>query len=463
MKDSNSLPAQPKKTNLSLRKVSTQKSSKQKSYRWLWVVTGLTGVALLSATAGAILAMTMASAPLLQRKLSVQDAAVFSKGDLSNINNLQLPELTRPVNVLVLGAKVLTSDVSDEPPPGQRNLGYQALVNSFEGLTDTMMLVRFNPEAQKLALLSIPRDTRIEIPGHSVGKINEANSVGGPALAARTVSQLLGGVGVDRYITINVQGVQALVDALGGVTVYVPKDMKYSDDSQHLYVNLKAGKQHLNGDQALQLLRFRNDENGDIGRVQRQQMVIRALSEQALNPMTLARLPQIISVIRAYIDTNLSVEEIFALVAYSSRVDRSKMEMLITPGEYGDIETYGTSYWLPDLAKIQVIMAQHFNLGLNPTATSMPPSRVRVSIQGTTHQAATNWINPLSKAGYSNVAIAEPYTEPLDTTRILAQQGDVASAENIRRLLGFGEVRVDGNGDLNSDVTIQLGRDALRR
>jgi len=418
----------------------------------------------LSATAGAILAMTMASAPLLQRKLSPQDAAVFSKGDLSSISNLQLPELTRPVNVLVLGAKVLTSDVSDEPPPGQKNLGYQALVNSFEGLTDTMMLVRFNPEAQKLALLSIPRDTRIEIPGHNVGKINEANSVGGPALAAKTVSQLLGGVGVDRYITINVQGVQALVEALGGVTVYVPKDMKYSDDSQHLYVNLKAGKQHLNGEQALQLLRFRHDEAGDIGRVQRQQMVIRALSEQALNPMTLARLPQIISVIRAYIDTNLSVEEIFALVAYASRVDRSKMEMLITPGEYGDIETYGTSYWLPNVAKIQGMMAQHFNLGLNPTATSMPPGKVRVAIQDTTRQGTPNsWMNPLTKAGYSDVAIAEPYGEPLDTTRILAQQGDVATAESIRRLLGFGEVRVDGNGDLNSDVTIQLGRDALRR
>lgn len=419
---------------------------------------------MLSATAGAILAMTMASAPLLQRKLSPQDAAVFSKGDLSTVNNLQLPELTRPVNVLVLGAKVLTSDVSGELPPGQRNLGYQALVNSFEGLTDTMMLVRFNPEDKKVSLLSIPRDTRIEIPGHSVGKINEANSVGGPALAARTVSQLLGGVGVDRYVTINVQGVQALVDALGGVTVYVPKDIKYSDDSQHLYINLKAGKQHLNGNQALQLLRFRYDETGDIGRVQRQQMVIRALSEQALNPMTLARLPQIVSVIRAYIDTNLSMEEIFALVAYAGRIDRSKMEMLITPGEYGDIETYGTSYWLPDIAKIQVMMAQHFNLGLNPTAANVPPASVRVSIQDSTGQGAPNsWVNPLARSGYTNVAIAEPYGEPLDTTRILAQQGDISSAENIRRLLGFGEVRVDGNGDLNSDVTIQLGKDSLKR
>jgi len=86
-------------------------------------------------------------------------------------------------------------------------------------------------------------------------------------------------------------------DALGGVTVYVPKDMKYQD-SQHLYINLKAGKHHLNGNQALQLLRFRYDENGDIGRIQRQQILMRALMEQALNPATLSRLPKILSVIQ---------------------------------------------------------------------------------------------------------------------------------------------------------------------
>jgi LCP family protein required for cell wall assembly len=103
--------------------------------------------------------------------------------------------------------------------------------------------------------MSIPRDTRTYVRG-SLTKLNEANRYGGPSLAAESVSDLLGGVAIDRYVRINVQGVEKLVDALGGVTVNVPKDMKYQDDSQHLYINLKAGEQTLTGDQALQFLRF---------------------------------------------------------------------------------------------------------------------------------------------------------------------------------------------------------------
>jgi cell division protein FtsZ len=90
-----------------------------------------------------------------------------------------------------------------------------------------------------------------------------------------------------RRMSQAVQAIEKLVDALGGVTVYVPKDMKYQDDSQHLYINLKEGKQHLDGDKTLQLLRFRKDNLGDIGRIQRQQMVTRALVEQALKPLSI--------------------------------------------------------------------------------------------------------------------------------------------------------------------------------
>jgi polyisoprenyl-teichoic acid--peptidoglycan teichoic acid transferase len=439
-------------------------SGKSGKLRWVGLAIALSGVAFLSATVGAFVAMTMASTPLMQRKLSPAEAAVFAKGNLSTVNSLQLPELNRPVNILVLGAKVLTNDVGNVSPEQQR-LGYHALVNSFDGLTDTMMLIRFNPETKKVVLLSIPRDTQIDIPGYGVGKINEANANGGPALSAKTVSQLLGGVGVDRYVTINVQGVQALVDALGGVTVTVPKDMKYQDDSQHLYVNLKAGKQHLNGEKALQLLRFRSDEAGDIGRVQRQQMVIRALTEQALNPGTIARMPQILSAIRSHIDTNLTVEELVAVVNFANQVEKNDRQTLIVPGDYGEVESYGTSYWLPAADRIQTMMARYF--GVEKTAQSAEnsnPSNVRIILQDSTRRAAPNYLAAqLERGGYTNVIVSDPVGEMLPTTRIVAQQGDATSAQAIQQLLGFGEVRVDTSGELDSDVTIQLGQDWLQR
>ncbi len=438
-----------------------RKVPKQKGHRWLWLMSGLAGVALLSATAGALLAMSFASTPLMQRKLSPEQASVFSKSEsISKNNSLQLPELTRPVNILVLGLKVLTTDVQN-PPANLKKLRYQALVNSFDGLTDTMLLLRFNPEAKKLVALSIPRDTRTAVPGYGITKINEANVDGGPALSAKATSELLGGVGVDRYVSINVQGVQALVDALGGVTVFVPKDMKYKDESQHLYVNLKAGQQHLNGDQVLQLLRFRHDEYGDIGRIQRQQMVMRSLMEQTLNPATLVRLPKILSIVQSHIDTNLSVEELVALVGFAARTNRSQVQMLMVPGSFSQPHEFnGVSYWLPSVQRIQTMMARHFDFGTVSADDSFADA-VRVVIQDSTRQsnATPAVMNKLKQGGYNNVSVAEPKREPLNVTRIVAQQGDVKGAEAIRQSLGFGEVRIESTGDLDSDVTIQIGQD----
>lgn len=440
-----------------------KKPVKSKRMRLLLLMLSLSGIAMLSATAGALFAVSLASTPLMQRKLSPSEASIFGKGErFSSRMSLQMPELTRPVNILILGTKVLTSDVNTVPPE-LKNLPYHALVNSFEGLTDTMLLLRFNPQDKKFMLLSIPRDTRTYIPGHGVTKINEANTYGGPALSAKAVSELLGGVGIDRYVTLNVQGVQALVDALGGVTVHVPKDMKYQDDSQRLYINLKAGRQHLNGEKALQILRYRHDETGDIGRIQRQQMVIRALMEQALNPTTAARLPKILSVIQSYIDTNLTVEELVALVGFASQVNRSNTKMFMVPGRFSSPGEYSASYWLPQPEKIKDLIARHFDFG-TPNLEPVNPSALKIAIQDSTRQekGVQTVMNSLSKAGYNNIYMGRDWNERLSVTRIVAEWGDVSSAEAIRRALGFGEVRIENTGDLESDVTIQLGRDALQ-
>jgi LCP family protein required for cell wall assembly len=327
-----------------------------------------------------------------------------------------------------------------------------------------MLLLRFNPEAKKLTLLSIPRDTRTYIEGYGLNKINSANVQGGPVLTAKAVSELLEGVGIDRYIRVNVQGVQSLVDALGGVTVYVPEDMKYQDDSQHLYINLKAGKQHLNGDKALQFLRFRYDKFGDIGRVQRQQLLMRALMEQALNPATLARMPKILSVIQSHIDTNLTVEELVALVGFGVQTNRSKVQMLMVPGDFNGTGQREISYWLPDRSRIQQMVAQHFDQGYRDRV-AIDPAYLRVVIQDSTGkpEAVESMVSTLRKAGYQNVSIDDSWKEPLRVTRIVAQQGDDESANGIRSQLGFGDVRVESTGSLASDVTIQLGQDWLQK
>ncbi|NEQ96253.1 MAG: LCP family protein [Cyanothece sp. SIO2G6] len=443
-------------------------TSSHKSFRWLWITLGLTGVAITSAVAGALLAVGLASTPLLQSQLSPEEAEVFSQEKpMSSGVSLRLPKLTRPVNILVLGVKVLTSDLED-PLYSNDDLGYHALVNSFEGLSDTMLVLRFDPESKQLTVLSIPRDTRALVEDLGYTKLNEANRLGGPAVSAIAISDLLGGIGIDRYVRINVQGVEKLIDALGGVTVHVPQDMEYQDDSQHLYINLKQGEQHLDGSQAMQFLRFRYDALGDIGRVQRQQAMMRSLQEQTLTPSTIAQLPQILAVIQSHVDTNLSVEELLALVGFMSKVERSQVQMLMLPGNFSRPDDYALSYWIPDENEIQSLMVDYFDRAdrnqTELTDRSLPDSRVlRIAIQDSTDnpEAVSALRQNLSAADYRNVYLGEAWSEPLEKTRIIAQQGDRLSATLLQRQLGIGEVRTDSTGVLDSDITLQLGRDWL--
>nr|WP_228039636.1 LCP family protein [Dolichospermum sp. LEGE 00240] len=439
-------------------------SRPSKSGRWLWFAVGMGGIAIVSGLAGALLAISWESTPLQQAQLSPQEEAVFD-GDSISGNGLQFSQLTRPVNILLMGMSVLPPDVQN-PPAESKNLRYLPQINSFDGLADVMLLIKFDPDTQKVVMLSVPRDTRTQIEGYGTKKINAANVDGGPALTAKTVSNLLGGVGIDRYVRINVLGVSKLIEALGGVNIYVPKDMKYRDDSQHLYINLKAGQQHLSGEQALQLLRYRHDELGDIGRIQRQQMVLRALIEQTLNPTTITKLPDILNVVRENIDTNLSVEELIALLGFGSKINRANMQMLMLPGRFSENHEFDASYWVPDGRNIAKLMTQHFGLEANTTETSFSqPGRLRVAIQDSTggdrgeRSQLRPLIKTLEKAGYTNIFISKPWGQPLDVTHIVAQQGDGDSAESIRSLLGFGEVRVESTGNIGSDITIQVGKD----
>lgn len=450
------------------KKVRTPKKKQSQSPNWFLLGLGLSGVAMLSATAGALLAVTLSSKPLQVSPDSPQQSAAFNEEEtISTQAPLQLPKLTRPVNILVLGTKVLSSDLGHSP---QEMGGYHARVNSFKGLTDTMLLMRFNPNTDDLSILSIPRDTPVYLPSYGRVKINTANQRGGAALSAEAISDLLEDVTIDRYVRVNVQGVEKLIDALGGVEFYVPKDMKYRDDSQHLYIDIEKGLQRLDGETAVNFMLFRHDEYGDIGRVQRQQLLIRAVIEQALNPATLARVPSIFSVIQSNVDTNLRVEELLALAGFAAKREQKNIEMLMLPGRFGNLEAQGQertiSYWLPNHRQIDQMMARHFDVGYatSPSRDEVSPS-IRIAIQDSTsnRSAVRSLDRALKSEGFRNVYVASEWGEPLSQTRIIAQNGNLAAAEAVADVLGVGKVFVESTGALDSTVSIQLGQDWVAR
>ncbi|CAN1208926.1 LCP family protein [Tumidithrix helvetica PCC 7403] len=439
------------------------KPKPRKSGKSRWLMTVLIAIGLISGSLGASLALVMSSRPLQQSKLSPEQEAQNSSMTSATAG---LPALTRPVNILVLGTILLTSDLP-EAAQKTKTKYLEQVDGNLNGMSDAMLMMRFDPTTKKLTVLSIPRDSRVHIPGVGETKINAANYLGGAALSAQTVSQMLGDVPIDRYIRVNVDGFGKLIDALGGVDIYVPKRMKYQDDSQHLYINLKPGQQRLDGAKAVQYMRYRYDDLGDIGRVQRQQTFFRAFVEQKLNVETIAKLPEVLSVLKENIDTNLSVEEVLALAAFVSKTNRKDARMLMVPGRFSNPGEYNLSYWIVDYKHLSRLMVDHFNVTAKSQdldEDSHSPKYIRVAIQDSIKkpEGVKSATNVLSKAGYGQVFPADTsWAKPLAKTQIVAQKGDRTTAEQVRATLGMGEIVVESTGSIESDVTVRLGRDWL--
>lgn len=401
--------------------------------------------ALLSATMGSTLAWMMplptAIAPYAQREQ-------FSIGDLWR-RGLRY-QVSRPVNVLVMGI----DEVLETP---------ENSLEAFSGRTDTMLLVRVDPESDVANILSIPRDTRVDVPGNGNAKINHANFVGGPELAARTVSRNLNGVTVDRYVRVNTAAFREIVDLLGGVEVFVPNRMYYVDNTQGLRIDLEEGRQVLNGEQAEQFARFRNDGFGDIGRVQRQQQLIRALRERLLSPAVIPKLPQAIRIIQKYVDTNLTVEEMLALVNFGLELERDNLRMVMLPGRFSSPEEYIASYWLLDTDGRDRVMQEFFQV--EPTYASVRQQRslyeTRIAIQNASgrSRAARQVARYLQEQGFYNVYTVNDWAEIEQETEVIAQQGDLNGARALATVLGSGRAVAASTGDIDSELTIRVGED----
>jgi polyisoprenyl-teichoic acid--peptidoglycan teichoic acid transferase len=407
----------------------------------LWLLLGFT--AILSGSAGAFLAAILPR-PILPPSLSAEEQAAFRP------DALRAAALDRSLHILILGL--------DRPDPALLGTGDQ---DRFNTRSDTILLARFDPQARRITVLSIPRDTRVRLPGFGVAKINAANVVGGPALTAQVVSQLLGGIPIDRYVRLNTEALEALIDAVGGVEVYVPEPMHYVDRTQQLFITLQPGWHRLNGKQAHHFARFRHDQLGlgDIGRVQRQQELLRALSRELLSPAVWPRIPKVLQVVRAHLDTNLTWEEVLSLAKFLLTYGGDRMDLVLLPGRFSQAGEFATSYWLPDLAGIRRVAATHF--GLEAEVTPIPPQHLRIAVQNATGKPgmARRMVQELVRQGYAQAFAVEDSPRVLPRTEILAQSGDREGARQVRAAIGLGELRVESTGVLNSDVTIRLGQD----
>jgi LCP family protein required for cell wall assembly len=222
------------------------------------------------------------------------------------------------------------------------------------GRSDTLFVVMLDKSKKNAALLSVPRDTRVKIKGHGWDKINAAFAYGGQKLTRETVQDFLG-IKLDNYVLVDFRGFKGLVDAVGGVDINVEKRMYYYDPYDGFEIDLRPGMQHMDGKTAMQYVRYR-DEEGDIGRIRRQQKFIMALYKQIASKNILAKMPGVSKQIMSMVKTDLSLKEMVELGnVMRDMVEKDGLKMSMVPGEPEYID--GISYWIPDIPKMRQKMA----------------------------------------------------------------------------------------------------------
>ncbi len=294
-----------------------------------------------------------------------------------------------PIVLLVLafiiaaaaGAVISSSSLFDEKPvanktemmaSGDKTVVMLMGVDEREGdvgRSDTLMIATLDPKKKKAAILSIPRDTRVKIQGHGFDKINAAYAYGGHKLTQSTVENLLG-VEMEHYVLINVNAFTKIIDAIGGVDINVEKRMYYEDpwdDNGGLVINLYPGQQHMDGKTAITYVRYR-DEEGDIGRIARQQKFMQAVMDKLTSPAIIPRIPAIIGEVVDCIDTDLSVKQMIEFMSALKDAQARGLQTEMLPGK--PMYIGGISYWLPDLSKLRTTIANTLDVEISSSLRS---------------------------------------------------------------------------------------------
>lgn len=188
---------------------------------------------------------------------------------------------------------------------------------SERGRSDTMILTVVRPQDGALLLLSIPRDTRVIIPGRGedgqgkVDKITHAYAYGGAALAVETVEQFFD-LRIDHYASINFRGFRDVIDAIGGIKLPIEKDL-VNDDPGHEHFVVKAGLPSYNGEDALNYVRYREDAGGDASRAKRQQIFLQAIIDKASGIGQWSKIPELIEIMGSNFATDIPPDELIDL------------------------------------------------------------------------------------------------------------------------------------------------------
>lgn len=327
------------------------------------------------------------------------------------------------------------------------------------GRTDTLMLFFADRATPRTAIISVPRDLWVSIPGYGAQRINAAYEFGGPNAAKQTVSNTLG-QRVDRYLVVGLQGVRDIVDAVGGIDITVPQaihdDAYPTDDYGYQTVDIRAGPQHMDGDLALKYARTRHQDN-DFARQARQQQVVGAVRNAVFKPVNWPRIPALLAAVSGSIKTDVSPLDAIALAAAVLRSPGDPEHLVIDTRLANEVTATDGAYLLEAKPSLKPSVAQFL---AGPSAVSLSSISVAVLNGAGVNGLAARTAEKLTQAGFVIANVGDA-ARPQSSTTIVAKPTARDAADQLASAIGLPSSRVSTSSSLSTaDIQLTLGADA---
>jgi LCP family protein required for cell wall assembly len=335
--------------------------------------------------------------------------------------------------------------------------------------TDTLMVSIYDPVHTMLTLLSVPRDTRIDLPGYLFRRVNEiygyhfrktSDPVQSSLEVKSAIEHILSSekapVVIPYFVQIDFSGFTRMVDLVGGVWVDVKQPMHYDDHAGNLHIHFEPGRTLLGGAEALRYVRFRG-HTGDRGRIMRQQDFLRNMARRLANPMMLLKFPQLVAAVASSIRTNLSPWDVVYLSVYARRLRSRGLGFYILPGKPRG------PYWTLNKDSVEKI-SQKIILGedvaIDDTEIIAPQvQRITVTVWNASGQRGLAYTVTkfLRGCGYDVVDWGNYSTEQLQT-RVFDRTGELSKAREVAQSLGVDDFHSEINPKRLVDVEVVLGQ-----
>ena len=309
------------------------------------------------------LVVTLLSLLFLSTAVFATVKYVFRAPELDTDKPVVTPDGTASTDVDRTG-----TDEPDAPGRTRREYCYNILVSGLDddnGGSDTNILVRFDVPNKLIDLVSLPRDTLLHNEYRN-NKLNFAYAKGGTELLMSQIENLLG-VPVDFYVTVNLKGFIALVDQIDGVDFDIPINMDYDDPYQDLHIHFTKGPRHLNGQEAMEVVRFRHNNDGtgygteDIGRIGTQQAFLKAVAKQLLQIGNVKNIPALVDIFYTYVKTDLTTGNLVWLGNEALNIGTENIHFATLPGDGSGYYNKQSVYVLDAQATCDLV-----NEALNP-------------------------------------------------------------------------------------------------